>query len=69
MTYRRLSLTDLVVKIQRGARNKTARKVWGEEGVDAKWEATSRAKKIAAQKRKATMSDFDRFKKMVSRKK
>merc|ERR1711924_86431 len=69
MTYRRLSLTDIVVKLQRGARRKTAENAWNESDVEGTWAKTNWAKKIAAQKRKVTMSDSERFKQMVSRKK
>ena len=33
-----------------------------------KWEKTSWAKKLAAKKRKASLTDFERFKVMVARK-
>merc|ERR1712072_679571 len=69
MTYRRLSLTDIVVDIQRGVRTRTAEKAWQVADVEGQWERTNWAKKIAAKKRKTTMSDFDRFKQMVQRKK
>eukprot|EP00657_Telonema_sp_P-1_P002924 TRINITY_DN167_c0_g1_i1.p1 TRINITY_DN167_c0_g1~~TRINITY_DN167_c0_g1_i1.p1 ORF type:complete len:120 (-),score=46.77 TRINITY_DN167_c0_g1_i1:223-582(-) len=69
MSYKRLSLTDLTVPLQRGARSATAQKAWTASEVEAKWEASSWAKKIAARNRKATCSDFDRFKAMVARKK
>jgi large subunit ribosomal protein L14e len=34
----------------------------------AKWESTSWAKKLAAKKKRANLTDFDRFKVMVARK-
>merc|ERR1711998_144015 len=67
--YKRLSLTDLKVKIQRAARQRTCEKVWNESDVKASWEATSWAKKIAAKKAKATCTDFQRFKNMLAKKK
>merc|ERR1712167_459378 len=69
MTYKRISLTDLKVKIQRGARNKTAEAAWKAADVTAQWAATSRAKKMAAHKRRTTMSHFERYKAMVAKKK
>eukprot|EP00657_Telonema_sp_P-1_P011911 TRINITY_DN76_c0_g1_i1.p1 TRINITY_DN76_c0_g1~~TRINITY_DN76_c0_g1_i1.p1 ORF type:complete len:154 (+),score=62.51 TRINITY_DN76_c0_g1_i1:147-608(+) len=69
MSYKRLSLTDLKVPLQRGARTKTAKAAWESSGVEAKWESSSWARKIAARNRKTTCSDFDRFKAMVARKK
>jgi hypothetical protein len=65
--YKRLSLTDLTVKLQRGARNGTCKKAWEEAAVEAAWEATAWGKKIAARKRKATISDFQRFKDMKAK--
>merc|ERR1712025_329001 len=66
--YKRISLTDLKVKLQRGARMRTCVKAWAESDVEAQWASTNWAKKIAAQKRKATISDFQRFKDMVAKK-
>merc|ERR1712070_1128734 len=67
--YKRLSLTDLKIDIQRAARQKTCEKAWAASDVNAKWESTSWAKKIAARKAKATDTDFQRFKNMVAKKK
>merc|ERR1711924_392363 len=69
MTYKRLSLTDLKVKIQREARTKTAAAAWTGADVEGQWSNTSWAKKRAAQKRKTTMSDLERYKAMVAKKK
>merc|ERR1712159_930321 len=67
MSYKRLSLTDLKVKLQRGARTGTCQKAWAESDVEATWEATAWGKKIAARKRKATIGDFQRFKDMKAK--
>merc|ERR1719359_755816 len=69
MPIRRLSLTDLKVTIPRGAREKTLKLAMEKDGVMAKWEATAWAKKLRAKKVRSEMSDFDRFKLMVARKK
>uniref|UniRef100_A0A7R9ZBB6 Large ribosomal subunit protein eL14 domain-containing protein n=1 Tax=Pseudictyota dubia TaxID=2749911 RepID=A0A7R9ZBB6_9STRA len=66
--YKRIALTDLTVKIQRSARAKTLKKAWAEGDTLNKWESSSWAKKLAAKKKRATLSDFDRFKVMVARK-
>ena len=66
--YTRIGLTDLTVKIQRNARQKALKKGWSEGEVLAKWEASSWAKKLAAKKKRASLSDFDRFKVMVAKK-
>lgn len=66
--FKRLALTDIVVKIQMNAREKTLKKAWAEADVMAKWEASSWAKKLASRKKRASLSDFDRFKVMVAKK-
>merc|ERR1719272_330065 len=69
MPIRRLSLTDLSAKIPRGAREKTLKKALAADEVLKKWSDTSWAKKLAANKKRSGMGDFDRFKLMVARKK
>lgn len=66
--YTRVALTDLMVKIQPNARQKTLKKAWAEADTLAKWEASSWAKKLASRKKRASLSDFDRFKVMVAKK-
>ena len=56
------------VQIPRNARDKTLNTAWTEADVKAKWEATTWAKKQAAKVKRASMTDFDRFKLMVARK-
>lgn len=65
----RLSLTDIVVKIPHGVRQKTLSKTWTTEDVLGKWNKTSWAKKRAARAAKANLGDFDRFKVMVAKRK
>mmetsp|Transcript_17189 Transcript_17189/g.37281 ORF Transcript_17189/g.37281 Transcript_17189/m.37281 type:complete len:134 (+) Transcript_17189:119-520(+) len=66
--YKRIALTDLTVKISRNARSKTLKKAWAEAEIESKWEKTSWAKKLASKKKRANLSDFDRFKVMVAKK-
>ena len=66
--FSRVALTDFTVKIQRNARQKTLKAKWAEADVLAKWEASSWAKKLATKKKRASLSDFDRFKAMVAKK-
>ena len=68
ISFTRIALTDFHVKIQRNARQKTLKKYWAEADVLAKWEASSWAKKLAAKKKRASLSDFARFKVMVAKK-
>merc|ERR1712205_131715 len=69
MTYKCLSLTDIVVPIARAPRKKTADAAWAAAGVEAQWAATSWGKKFAARKAKATATDFERFQQMCAKKK
>jgi len=69
MPVKRMSLTDLKVKIPRGAREKTLKKALADADVMKKWSETSWAKKLAAGKARSEMNDFQRFKLMVARKK
>ena len=57
-----MSLTDLKIKIPRGARSGVVKKLFTEAEILEKWEQTAWAKKLAARKKKASMTDFDRFK-------
>jgi large subunit ribosomal protein L14e len=68
ISYTRIALTDLMVKIQPNARQKTLKAAWAEADTLAKWEASSWAKKLASRKTRASLSDFDRFKVMVAKK-
>ncbi|XP_028392062.1 60S ribosomal protein L14-like [Dendronephthya gigantea] len=62
LAFKHMSLTDLKIKIPRGARSGVVKKVFASENVSEKWEKTAWAKKLAARKKKASMTDFDRFK-------
>ena len=68
MTYRCMALTDIKIDIARGALTGDVKSAWSEADVDGKWEASSWAKKIAAKKRRTTLTDFERFKVMVAKK-
>merc|ERR1712054_113854 len=64
VSYKRLSLTDLNIPIQRGARKATVEKAWAAANVEAAWEQTGWGKKMAARKAEASSNDFERFRKM-----
>jgi large subunit ribosomal protein L14e len=66
---KRLGLTSIKVnKILKGARTGTLKKAATEQKLNEKWAATSIAKKIAVRAKRASLTDFDRFKVMISRK-
>merc|ERR1719305_2080898 len=69
MPVRRLSLTDFKSAIPRGAREKTLKLALEKDGIVGKWEATAWAKKLIAKDARSKMSDFDRFKLMVAKRK
>lgn len=66
--FKRLSLTDLTVAIPRQPREATLKKALAKAETLEKWGNTTWAKKIAAKKTRASLSDFDRFKSMIARK-
>ncbi|KAL7526839.1 hypothetical protein ACHAXR_006547 [Thalassiosira sp. AJA248-18] len=68
ISFKRIALTDLKVNIQRNARAKTLKAAWKEGDTLAKWESTQWAKKLDSKKKRASLSDFDRFKVMVAKK-
>ncbi|KAM7303086.1 60S ribosomal protein L14 [Ixodes scapularis] len=57
-----LRLTRQKLRIPHSTSTKVVRRAWEKEGVTAKWKESAFAKKLAARKLKANMSDFDRFK-------
>lgn len=69
ISYGRIALTDLKVKVSRNATSDDVQAAWLEEDVQKKWDETSWAKKLSAKKKRAKLSDFDRFKVMVAKKK
>jgi len=69
LPYRRMALTDLVLHISRGALTGDVKTAYEEENIQKRWEMTSWARKIAAKKRRANLTDFERFKVMVAKKK
>merc|ERR1712216_1118036 len=69
LPVKRLSLTDLKAKLSRGAREKSLRTALEKDSIMAKWAETAWAKKLKAKETRASMTDFDRFKLMVARKK
>lgn len=66
--FKRISLTDLVAKVPKNARQKTVKKAWEEGKILEKWENTAWAKKLAAKTKRANLTDFERFQLMVARK-
>ena len=68
ISCKRLSLTDIKINIPRCSKEKRITAAWDEENVEETWAASSWAKKLATKKRRASLSDFDRFKVMIAKK-
>ncbi len=67
INFKRLSLTDFKVTIGLNAGNKALTKAWAKADIKAKWEATSWAQRLAKRATKASLTDFDRFSAMVTK--
>jgi large subunit ribosomal protein L14e len=68
IAYKRIALTDFTVKVARSSTQAEIKAAWEEDDILSKWEATSWAKKLASKRKRANLSDFDRFKVMVAKK-
>ena len=61
-SYSNLILTPYVVPgLPRAAGSTALAKFWEKSGVQAKWDASSWAKRLAARKTRAALTDFERF--------
>mmetsp|Transcript_29875 Transcript_29875/g.58648 ORF Transcript_29875/g.58648 Transcript_29875/m.58648 type:complete len:137 (+) Transcript_29875:94-504(+) len=69
MPIKRLSLTDFRAKIVRGAREKALKIALDTDDIMSKWADTVRAKQIKARETRKNMTDFERFKLMVAKRK
>jgi large subunit ribosomal protein L14e len=69
INFRRISLTDIKMDIKRSIKTGKLDAAWKEQDVDAKWAKTSWAKKRVVKTKRANLTDFQRFKAMVLRKK
>lgn len=69
INVKHLKLTKLWVRINRGARTSSIKKMMIKKGIVEKWEQSSWGKKIAARQTSKGMNDFERFVKMVEKRK
>lgn len=67
-SFRRLHLTNFMVKVPRTAGSGALKKAIESEGLAAKWQNSPWAKKQVQREKRAAMTDFDRFKLMVAKK-
>lgn len=66
---RRLQLTKQVLKIGRGVTSGKLRKTIAKEGVQKNFESSTLGKSFASQARRQQLTDFERFKALVLRRK
>lgn len=59
---RNVHLTPLVTKFPFSARSRVVRKAWEADKISEKWAQSSWAKRMEMKKRRASLTDFDRFK-------
>ena len=69
ISLRRLSMTDFVLDVTRGLKSSSLKKAVEDFGLTKKFEATSYGKKLQRAATRSKLTDFDRFKVMVLRKK
>ncbi|CAN0885909.1 60S ribosomal protein L14-1 [Linum grandiflorum] len=65
LNFKRLTLTDIKIEINRVPKKKTLVEAMEKADVKGKWENSSWGRKLIVQKRRASLSDFDRFKVML----
>ena len=67
--FARLSLTEFVIPLKRNQKSSNVAKIFDSEGIQQKWEESTAGKRQFARLRRAELTDFDRFKLMVNKKK
>ncbi|KAH7522071.1 hypothetical protein FEM48_Zijuj07G0098800 [Ziziphus jujuba var. spinosa] len=67
MNFKRLSLTDIKIDIKRVPKKKELLAAMEAADVKKKWENSSWGRKFIVQKRRACLTDFDRFKLMLAK--
>ncbi|KAK1362571.1 Ribosomal protein L14 [Heracleum sosnowskyi] len=67
MNFKRLTLTDITIDINRTPKKKVLVKAMEAADVKNKWENSSWGRKFIVQKRRAALNDFDRFKLMLAK--
>jgi large subunit ribosomal protein L14e len=62
-----IHLTKFVLKYPRGCKTKTVREAWNKAGMMQRWSETNLYKKMEAAKKRAAVTDLDRFKLYVAK--
>ena len=69
MPFSRISLTEFVVPLKRNQKSSSIAKILDQEEIVKKWNNSTAGKHIASRLRRASLTDFERFKLMVAQKK
>ncbi|KAH9326113.1 hypothetical protein KI387_006291, partial [Taxus chinensis] len=67
LNFKRLSLTDIKIDIPKTPKKKVLIEAMEAAEVQKRWENSSWGRKLIVQKRRAVLSDFDRFKVMLAK--
>lgn len=67
--FARLSLTEFVLPLKRNQKSAKVSEKFQTEQISEKWSESGKGKQQAAKLRRATLTDFERFRLMVSQKK
>merc|ERR1711976_1108384 len=65
--FKKLHLTKYVINIPHSARTGVVKKRWEEAKINGQWEESTWAKKLASREKRASLTDFDRFKLMKAK--
>ena len=69
LNFKHLSLTDFKITVGPSAKSGPVKKAFEKGEILEKWEKTAWAKKLATKKKRATLTDFDRFKLKLAKQK
>ena len=69
MPFSRISLTEFVLPIKRNQKSQKVAKAFDDNEIVKKWNSSVAGKRVASSLRRASLTDFDRFKLMVAQKK
>ena len=67
INIKRIMLTDIMIPAKLNASQKALMALWESEGVQAKWDECSQAKKRKAHSSRADMTDFERFQVQIAK--
>lgn len=69
VNFKNLALTEFVIKVAPSARSGPLSRAIDKSGVLAKWEETAWCKKLKSRAKRASLTDFERFKVKVNKQK